>query len=88
MDKAEQLALEAYPQKMEFKEEIDLCTPYGRPYSTYKREYDANRDKREAFIAGYELSHKNTIERVCEWLEKNGVLVNLDDLREAMNNGH
>lgn len=80
---AEQAALKAYPPKMISGE------------STLDGKYDGNATPRYYYIKGYEQAEKDTIEMVCEWLEKNvtfihprkGVptcIVNLSVLKEAI----
>lgn len=58
-------------------------------------ERDLNKPRRLSYINGYEQAEKDTIERACEWMEKNirlphprkgtdECIVNLNAFRKAM----
>ena len=84
MGSLEKLALKTYPIRWGYREEIDWGGPYSNGPFKYKERYDANEEKRQAFITGYKLSQKNTINRICECLKKKGYVVDTNDLREAL----
>ena len=55
--RAEEAALKVYPEK--WFRDIDGDS------------YDCNRYERCAYQEGYEQAEKDTIERVCKWIEEN-----------------
>ena len=72
---AEEAALKAYP----FSKGEVVATGFG------SISFDQHYDEREGFIKGYEQAEKDTIERVCDWLEEHlPIIVNYydDDLHE------
>ena len=63
--RAEQRALEAYPQSIEYYPKVPVATVVDfKPKAS-----DLNMYSRQVFIEGYEQAEKDTVERVVAWLK-------------------
>lgn len=71
ISRAEEAALKRFPEEMTRIPYQDLIEAFGG-----KEYVDFNSMPRGYFQLGYEQAEKDTINRVCDWLEKNAVNYN------------